>query len=520
MRQLYTDTAAIKAADEYVIYLRKSRQDIEAEKRGEGETLARHERILKGVVEEQGLKVAKVYKEMVSGETIRDRPAMTEMMKEVYTGKYKGVLVVAADRLSRGDLEDMGHIMNGLKFSGTLLVTPGKTYDVLNNKYDEQQLESQLFYSKQEYRSIVSRMQDGKDLSIREGNYMAGMPPYGYNIVNPDRWTRTLETNKDADMVVQIFEWFVTDRLTTGEIARRLTARGIKSPSGLPEWHRASVRCILKNEAYAGKVRWYRRKSRRKLDENGAISAKKSQCTAKNYLVVPGKHEAIISEELFNTAQGLFVGATPAKANTTIVNPLAGLLYCGKCGKRINYSVATDQKPRYCHETSTLCKAKSIVVDDLMEILCNALREYIADFQFKVDNAGGMEEAKKHAAEIARMEAELEKAKAKRRRLFDDYDDGVYTPAEFKERKAVWAERIEQMSFDLDLLRECKPEEIDYQEKVVKFTEVLEALKNPNVPAREKNNLMKEIVKRINYTQNGGGYGRLGEVILDIQLKN
>ena len=30
----------------YAIYLRKSREDIEAEKYGEGETLARHEKIL------------------------------------------------------------------------------------------------------------------------------------------------------------------------------------------------------------------------------------------------------------------------------------------------------------------------------------------------------------------------------------------------------------------------------------------------------------------------------------------
>lgn len=521
MRQ-YTEQDADKAIDGYVIYLRKSREDIDAEKRGEGETLARHKRILLNLVEEQGLNVVECYEEIVSGETIQDRPLMTKMMKEVYAGKYKGVICVKPDRLSRGDLENMGYIMNGLKFSGTLLVTPGMTYDVLNNKYHEQMLEMHLFNSKQEYRAIVSRMQEGKILSIREGNYMSGRAPYGYDISKPDRWTRTLVPNENAQVVIQIFEWFVNDKLTSGEIARKLTARGIPSSKGFPEWSAASVWCILKNEVYAGKIKWFRNKTTRKLDENGVVAKKKSRCLSKKYLVVPGKHLAIISEEMFEAAQGLFAGKVPTKANTTVSNPFAGLLYCAKCGKRIIYKKEKSEKKltRFCHIPTTLCKAKSIVETDLLEIFCNALREYISDFQFKLDNADKMEEAKKHAAEIERMEKELEKAKAKRRRLFDDYDEGVYTAAEFKERKAVWAERIDQMTFDLDLMKECKPEEIDYQEKVVKFSQVLEAFQDPSVSAREKNNLAKEIIERITYEQVGGGYGKLGNVTLDIHLKN
>ena len=37
--------------DEYCIYLRKSRADMEAEARGEGETLKRHERTLLDLIE-------------------------------------------------------------------------------------------------------------------------------------------------------------------------------------------------------------------------------------------------------------------------------------------------------------------------------------------------------------------------------------------------------------------------------------------------------------------------------------
>ena len=519
---LYTEQDA-KDALGYVIYLRKSREDIDAEKRGEGETLARHERILKGLTEEQGLNIVQVYKEVVSGETIQDRPLMTQMMKEVYAGKYKGVVVVKPDRLSRGDLENMGYIMNGLKFSGTLLVTPGMTYDVLNNKFHEQMLEMQLFNSKQEYRSIVARMQEGKMLSVREGNYMGSLPPYGYDVISPDRWTRTLQPNKDAEVVVMIFDWFVKDRMNPGEIAKRLYTMNIPTQTGKQEWHRATIKDILKNVLYTGKIRWYRRKSSRELDEAGTIKKKKRRCLSDNYLIVQGKHPAIISDEIYNEAQTLFTGSVPTKTGTVVANPLAGLLKCKECGKSLayqGYNKKPNTPPRFTHSETRTHKVKSALADDVMGILCQSLKAYIEEFEFKVSNAGRIEEMQRHAEETARLEAELSKAKAKRRRLFDDYDDGIYTAEEFKERKAVWAERIEQMTFELDSLLSRKPEEINYQEKAVKFAEVLKAVQDPDVSAKTKNGLLKEILERIDYTCEDLGRTKGGKVTLELTLKD
>lgn len=519
---MYTEQDAEKAIKGYVIYLRKSREDIDAEKHGEGETLARHERILNGLTEEQELNVVQVYKEVVSGETIQDRPLMQQMMKEVYAGKYKGVIVVKPDRLSRGDLENMGYIMNGLKFSGTLLVTPGMTYDVLNNKYHEQMLEMQLFNSKQEYRAIVARMQEGKMLSVREGNYMGSLPPYGYDIVKPDKWTRTLQPNADAENVIKIFDWFVNDRLNPGEIVKRLYNLGIPTLTGNPEWHRATIKDILKNNLYTGKIRWFRRKSSRELDESGNISKKKRRHESAKYLIVQGKHPAIISDELFERAQELFCGNVPIAAGGAIRNPLAGLLRCSNCGKSMCYQEfpKRNSAPRYTHAESRVCKMKSAYSAEVINLLCQALNEYITDFEFKLSHAGRKEEIEKHTADIARLESELESAKKKRRRLFDDYDDGVYTPDEFKERKAVWAERIEYMQDELKRLHDQSPAEVNYKEKSIKFKQVLHTLQNAEATAKQKNDLLKEIIGRIDYSCEDLGRNKGGIVTLDLILKD
>ena len=503
---------------EYVVYLRKSRQDIEAEKRGEMETLARHEKILKEVATEQGLNVVKTYKELVSGETIQDRPEMQQMMQEIYAGKYTGVLVVAADRLSRGDLENMGYILNGLKFSSTLLVTPGKTYDVSHNKFDEQMLEMQLFNSKQEYRSITGRMQEGRILSVREGNFIAPHPPYGYDILSPDRWTRTLIPNAQAEIVKDIFSMLVNDRLTCGQIAKKLTQQGVPSPTGKTEWARDSIRNIILNKTYIGKVKWSHRKSVKEMTEDGKIV--KKQKSTQNYILVDGKHPAIIDEDTFDIAQTCFRSSVPHKSNTQIINPLSGLLCCAKCGRMLHFHKAhgNNTYDRFRHQETALCKCKSAHYTDVISALCTSLTTHIKDFEFKLNNGDKQEEAKKHTAKMKRVENELEKAKAKRRRLFDDYEEGIYTSTEFTERKTVWANRIKRLANELEELQQTKPKEIDYKEKIVSFSKAVEMLKDDAISAKEKNIFLKTIIEKITYERKSTSRSG-GEITLTVFLK-
>lgn len=74
--------------EKYAIYLRKSRIDVEAEKAGEGETLARHRKALLSLAEKRGYYVEKIYEEVVSGETIVSRPQMQALMSDVEKGLY------------------------------------------------------------------------------------------------------------------------------------------------------------------------------------------------------------------------------------------------------------------------------------------------------------------------------------------------------------------------------------------------------------------------------------------------
>ena len=104
----------------YAIYLRKSRKDAEAESHGEGETLARHKRILLDYAERNNLQITKIYQEIVSGESIASRPQMQQLLADTEQGLYDGVLVIEVERLARGDTIDQGIVAQTFKLSACL----------------------------------------------------------------------------------------------------------------------------------------------------------------------------------------------------------------------------------------------------------------------------------------------------------------------------------------------------------------------------------------------------------------
>ena len=144
-----------------LIYLRKSRMDMEAEARGEGETLARHRTTLLALARRMGLEIGGIYEEIVSGETIAARPQMQRLLSEVEAGQWEGVLVMEVERLARGDSIDQGIVAQAFKYSGTKIITPAKTYDPAN-EFDEEYFEFGLFMSRREYKTIKRRMVAGR----------------------------------------------------------------------------------------------------------------------------------------------------------------------------------------------------------------------------------------------------------------------------------------------------------------------------------------------------------------------
>ena len=139
----------------YAIYLRKSRADMELEKMEKYETLARHKKILLVLARKREFDIVKIYEEIVSGESIRQRPEMQKLLQDVSNELYEGVLVMEVERLARGNTRDQGIVAETFQYSGTKIITPNKVYDP-NNDLDQEYFEFGLFMSRREYKTILN----------------------------------------------------------------------------------------------------------------------------------------------------------------------------------------------------------------------------------------------------------------------------------------------------------------------------------------------------------------------------
>lgn len=513
-----------KEKEMYAMYLRKSRADLEAEALGEGETLARHKNMLFKLAEKLNIHPDQIviYQEVVSGDSISERPEMQRLLNDVYQKTYAGCFVVEVERLARGNTKDQGEVSDAFQYGNTKIITPVKTYDP-NNEFDQEYFEFGLFMSRREYKTIKRRMEAGRQESIAEGNYVGSIRPYGYNVERINKKERILVEKPDESKYVKMmFNWFTIDRLSAGQIAKKLTEMQIPTMTGNKEWNRSTVKDILQNVHYTGKVRWHRRRCAKEFDvDTGKLSKTKRRLSPEDYKVFEGKHKAIISQEQFDFAQTLFTGQVPVKACETIINPFVGLMQCKKCGKNIyyhDYKGRATTAPRFIHSESILCKMKSLPSSMVVEAIIEGLKAYIADFEIKMTNDSNQLERSRHQEIIEALESELEKQEKKRRRLFDAFEDGVYDNNEFIERKQVAINTIEEIKKQIQNAKSEAPEPVDYEEKIVKLHELIDCISNQEIDAKSKNVFLKSMVDYIEYDVEDFGRKKGGKPIIDIHL--
>ncbi len=502
--------------DKYAIYLRKSRADVEAEKLGEGETLARHKKILTELAAKKGLYVEEIYQEIVSGETIAARPEIQKLINECYAGKYRGIIIIDVDRLSRGNQGDMQTIMDCLKFSnnrdGLLVVTPTKTYDVAHNPDDEEYMEFVLFMSRREYKTIQKRLDRGRKQAVVEGNFMGAYRPYGYDIVKT-KTARTLALNpEEAPIVKNIFEWKVYKNMTPGETARKLTTLGVPTYTGDEEWSIATIKSILQNPTYCGKVRWNDRMTIKSMVDGKIVSSRPRSTHTQHYMEYEGKHPAIVSEEIFKAAQKGF-HSDKTKKGVELKNPLAGLLVCPKCNRALVYSAGKLDRPRVLHKQSMLCKVKSATLSDVLGAFIHGLKMYLEDFELKIDNQPDVSE-NEIAEQISTLEKEKKKIEKTLDKIFDEYEAGVYTANEFVKRKAKHNDRLANIDREIIELQNTIPEKVEYEEKITYLHDAIEMLEDNEIPAKLKNEFLKLFIQKIEFSRENND-----EFILDIYLK-
>ena len=495
--------------EEVIDYLRKSQSDdplLTVE-----EVLAKHEAILDEWSEKHlggNVPEENKFREVVSGETIKERPEINKVLRLIESPKYKAVKVVEPQRLTRGDLEDIGRLMKLLKLTNTYVITPERIYD-LRDEYDWNAFESELKRGNDYLKYTKKILNRGRLLSVSQGNYLGSIPPYGFDkttVIDGKRKCPTLKENKEqADVVRMIFDMYVNKDMGRTNICHTLDRMGIKAPKG-EHWSPAALKDMLENVHYIGKVKWNWRKTVTIVEDSEIINTR-PKARIGEFLIYEGRHDGIIPEELFKAAQEKQGRNHRAKPTTKIRNPFASLLFC-QCGRAMSLRIyknpdGTERSPaRLLCDGQVHCGSGSCLYEEMIVRIGDILEQCIEDFEIRLKNDEG-DSAKLHARLVKNLEKKMKDIQARELSQWEaqsDPDPSKRMPQEiFQQLNAKLLKEKEEVQQALCNAYESIPEPVDYEEQASTFKAALDALKNPKASAQEKNMHLKACIERIEY---------------------
>jgi len=322
----------------YIIYIEYNRRSFEMSKVAiyirvstkeqavEGYSIEEQEKLGREYCKDNNHEVFKVYSDKgISGKNITGRPGIRALMADAEKGLFDILLVWKVNRLSR-KLYDTLDITNRLGEFNIELRSLTESLDTLTATG---RLMMNIFGSFAEFEreQIAENVKMGMEARAEEGRWNGGIV-LGYDLQGDDDKTtkrpnkRLVINDVEAETVRYIFELYSKGNGYKA-ICNKINKEGYKSKKG-NFFSVCTVREILKNPLYCGKIRYNQRVKWKHKHRNGMNVGP---------MIVEGVHEAIITEELFNKVQYL-IEAKGGKSKRTFDGtfPLTGLLRCPECG--------------------------------------------------------------------------------------------------------------------------------------------------------------------------------------------
>lgn len=455
------------------IYVRVSTE----EQAQEGYSIRAQEQKLKDYSRIKEWGVYKVYMDDgISGKNIEDRPAIQEMITDIQNGKVNNVLVFKIDRLTR-NTADLIYLVN-------LFNTYDCAFNSLSESIDTQTASGRMFikmigiFAEFERENIIERSKIGFERKVREGYTLATRTPsYGYDRKIGEKIQTINEF--EASIVREVFDMFVNKHMSCLEIANSLNERKIPTKENAV-WHTRTIKNMLTNCNYVGRVRYATKDKNRHFEAEGA-------------------HEPIISKELYEETQNL-IQKISVKSYTKRPKEdsyYSGILFCAKCGGKMtshgnyrkdkngNIDVGRDYRcSNYIKKTCSASNVSHKKVEQAFRDYINNIEDLSIPDEIKIAE---QQERQRQNADLLNGLYKQEKAlEHKEKEIVKFYVSGSMELGDYMEiKKTIEKEKVNMMS----KIQELETEGIEAEEQNLRKEDIIKNL-------RENWDLLTNLEKR------------------------
>jgi site-specific DNA recombinase len=436
--------------------------------------------------------------EGLSGKNIVDRPAINRLIADVKSGRVNNVLVFKVDRLTRSTKNLLELV--------ELFEDCNCTFNSLTESIDTDSPSGRMFlkiigiFAEFERENLIARVKMGLERKVKEGYTIANaVISYGY-FKEPRQRVQSIHP-EESEIIKEIFSRYAYQNHSMNAIAKELNTRGIPTKTGV-SWSPATIRAILINPTYIGKVRYG-------LEGRGSDKSR--------YFEADGQHEPIISDEMFRHAQQR-IGNTTSHARTKLPKEssyFCGVLHCGKCGCKFtthNYSYKTltsDKKYMSSYQcrtrkdrTAGQCTNPNIVHRKVEAAFCEYIQNVSditesADFITAESSSNAEQDLIKAVADCEKKQRSLN---ARKNQVMERYVQGLTEHDEYKTLMSKFSKNFDALENELQRKKAELSESVTAP-KILKEDIVPNLKENwERLTDSEKMVFLRRFVKRITVT--------------------
>jgi len=452
------------------------------------------------------------------------RPALERLRDCIFNGLVDCVYVHSPDRLARKYAYQI-LLMDEFQKAGAKIVFLNR--EIGKTPEDDLLLQVQGMMAEYERAKILERSRRGKLQGAKRGaiNVLSGAP-YGYRYVGKhdgDGQSRYEIIFEEARVVQQIFEWVGRERMSIGQVKRKLDESGIKTKSGKTYWDRTVIWAMLKNPAYIGKAAFGKTKlgdkrSRVRPQRNSSDRPRQSYSTydvpKEEWIYIPVP--ALVSEDLFNAVlDQLSENREQSRERRRgALHLLQGLICCKSCGyafygKPVRNKIDKTKTRTYayyrCIGTDAyrfggkrICDNKQIRTDLVDDLVWRQASELLHDPQ-RLEREFNRRLKKGQRQDPERLEAERKNLQNKISRMIDSYAEGVITKEEFEPRVKRSKAQLATLDEQYKAIREQENSARQLQLLIVRLDEFASKVRGKldKLDWETKRQIIRSIVKAV-----------------------
>ncbi|WP_341479113.1 recombinase family protein [Heliobacterium chlorum] len=436
-----------------------------------------------------------------------NRPDMQRLIKDAQAKKFDTVLFVKLDRLSRKQRDTLYLLEDVFEPHGIGIKSVTESFDT-TTPFGKAALGMMAVFAQLERETIVERVRLAKKESAKQGRFMGGPAPLGYD--HDPAKKRLVINEEQADLVRWIYYEYLKGERGYKGIVELLNQKGIPSPTGR-KWNTVTLKFILTNPIYTGVI------------EHKGERHK-------------GNHPSILDRSKWDEVQRLLAQRGAVRSAATVHGGLvSGIVYCGECGARMRYKRVWQNYPCkepkkvidyyvcYSQDKSTpyMTRSKECRVGykraaEVEDAVVDVLRKYSVDIGAVAEIAGELldgNEDKDLLRTINRLRKELTGIDKKLERWYDAFEKGAISPDDLVER--INGLREKKKSLESEII-ELEDHVQKANERAITMADIVEVLKNfselwTQASADERRGIVSNLLNGVKVFKDGHVEVELGE---------